>query len=47
LKIYLTVFEKEFFSKRGCLLGNEETDLGGDLPILKIEYSNLELRSIF
>ena len=33
--------------KRGSLLGNEETDLGGDSPIFEIIYSNLEQRSIF
>ena len=38
-------FEGEL--KRGSLLGNEEPHLGGDLPIFKIIYSNLEQRSIF
>ena len=33
--------------KRGSLLGNEELDLGGDLPIFEIIYPNLEQRSIF
>ena len=31
----------------GILLGNEEVDLGGDLPIFEIVYSNLEQRSFF
>ena len=30
-----------------CELGNEELDLGGDLPIFEIIYPNLEQRSIF
>ena len=33
--------------KRGSLLGNEETHLGGDSPIFEIIYGNLEQRSIF
>ena len=35
------------FLKRGSLLGNEETHLGGDSPIFEIIYSNLEQTSIF
>ena len=34
-------------SKRGSLLGNEEHNLGGDLPIFEIEYSDFEQMSIF
>ena len=33
--------------KRASLLGNEDTDLGGDSPIFEIEYPNLEQKSIF
>ena len=29
------------------LLGNEDTDLGGDSPIFEMEYPNLEQKSIF